>query len=195
LYTEAPPKGARKNFGFAAYEHWAEMLVNTRNKQSWARYFPAGSRLYAALKHVYRWVMLWGAGDGFEREVYADFLDEAALILNKPQLHETGEHFRQSAKLWQELAQVVLPDSAPVLAETRHLLQKQHDLFIEQGGTSLGERLHLEQRLATLKREIAEEFPLNQVAIDQLLAEMHECVVQIWGVERQAIEGLQSALN
>jgi hypothetical protein len=26
LYTEAPPKGAAHNFGFAAYRHWAELL-------------------------------------------------------------------------------------------------------------------------------------------------------------------------
>lgn len=34
LFTEKPPKGAAHNFGFAAYQRLADMLVNTRNKQS-----------------------------------------------------------------------------------------------------------------------------------------------------------------
>lgn len=48
-YTEAPPKGARHNFGLAAYERWADMLTNTRNKQSWQRLLPPGRRMYAGL--------------------------------------------------------------------------------------------------------------------------------------------------
>ena len=49
LFTEAPPKGGRDNFGFAAYEKLAAMLTNTRNKQSWERLLPPGRRMYAAL--------------------------------------------------------------------------------------------------------------------------------------------------
>lgn len=49
LFTEAPPKGAKDNFGFAAYARWAHLLTNTRHKHSWARLFAPGARLYQAL--------------------------------------------------------------------------------------------------------------------------------------------------
>lgn len=49
LYTEKLPKGAAHNFGFAAYQWLADMLENTRNKQSWERYFSPGVRMYHAL--------------------------------------------------------------------------------------------------------------------------------------------------
>ena len=49
LFTEKPQKGARHNFGFAAYQRLADMLVNTRNKQSWERFFGPGVRMYRAL--------------------------------------------------------------------------------------------------------------------------------------------------
>src|SRR5690606_13460998 len=49
LFTEPPPKGSARNFGFAAFDHWANMLAKARNKQSWARFFPPGERLFAAL--------------------------------------------------------------------------------------------------------------------------------------------------
>jgi hypothetical protein len=35
LFTAEPPRGSRDNFGFAAYEKLAGLLVNIRNKQSW----------------------------------------------------------------------------------------------------------------------------------------------------------------
>ena len=44
LYTEAPPRGKKDNFGFAALQYWAKMLTNTRNKQSWERLFAPGSQ-------------------------------------------------------------------------------------------------------------------------------------------------------
>lgn len=49
LFTEEPPRGARDNFGFSAYEKLAHLLVNTRNKQSWERFFSPGVRMYHAL--------------------------------------------------------------------------------------------------------------------------------------------------
>ncbi|MGZ9166670.1 MAG: BtrH N-terminal domain-containing protein, partial [Anaerolineales bacterium] len=49
LFTEEPPRGVRDNFGFAAYQKLASMLVNTRNKQSWDRFFDPGVRMYHAL--------------------------------------------------------------------------------------------------------------------------------------------------
>ncbi len=38
LFAEKPPKGAANNFGFAAYQHWANMLTNMRNPHSWVRF-------------------------------------------------------------------------------------------------------------------------------------------------------------
>ena len=67
LFTEEPPRGARDNFGFAAYNKLAELLVNTRNKQSWERYFEPGVRMYHALAGspsqpgAYFWVNHWGS--------------------------------------------------------------------------------------------------------------------------------------
>jgi hypothetical protein len=121
LFTEKPPKGARHNFGFAAYQRLADMLVNTHNKQSWERFFAPGMRMYHALAGsvgqpgAYSWVQTWGAASGAERGLYADFLDEAAAILKKPALSEPAEGFRESYSLWFEFAEALLPDDIPLL--------------------------------------------------------------------------------
>src|SRR4026208_2336473 len=114
LFTEKPPRGARHNFGFAAYAKLAELLVNTRNKHSWERHFAPGVRMYHALAGspiqpgAYDWVNTWVSADGADRGLYADFLVEAAQILKKPALKESAGRFRESHKLWLKFAEALL---------------------------------------------------------------------------------------
>jgi len=49
LFTEAPPKGSKNNFGLAAYRWWAELLTKPKSRMSWEREFPAGSKMYSGL--------------------------------------------------------------------------------------------------------------------------------------------------
>jgi Domain of unknown function (DUF4872) len=128
LFTEKPPKGATHNFGYAAHQRLADMLVNTRNKQSWERFFTPGVRKYHALAGAvgqpgaYSWIQTLGAGPGAERGLYADFLDEAAEILKKPALKDSARQFRESYSLWMDLAAALLPNNLPLLGESKNLL-------------------------------------------------------------------------
>jgi hypothetical protein len=195
LYTEKPPKGAKNNFGFVAMQHWAKMLTNTRNKQSWERYFPAGNRLYAALTSVYGWIHTWGAGNGFERQLYADFLDEAAIILGKSDLKAVGAKFRESSRVWCELSEAVLPENVPLLKEARDLLARKHTLFIEEGDAGVEEVLAIGKRLDELKAAAKDNFPMSQdetVAMREGLAEL---VLKIHDIEFEAIELLQAVMG
>jgi hypothetical protein len=87
-------------------QKWADMLTNTRNKESWARVFPTGAGLFQALAGraaqpgVFIWVMTWGAAGDAERGLFADFIEEAAQILNKPKLLPIAGQFRAAAALW-----------------------------------------------------------------------------------------------
>jgi hypothetical protein len=200
LFTEAPPKGARHNLGFAAYQHWANMLTNKRNPQSWNRFFPRGARLYAALAGsngmtgIYPWVRLWGAGDGAERGMYADFLEEAAIVLSKPGLSEAGELFRYSQKLWCKLSDAALPDGVPLLKQTRELLQLRHDSFIGQGQAAAEEIARIDHALKDLREHATQEFPLKDGEIVDLLAGLSMLVRKIHDIESQAVEQMQAAL-
>ena len=108
LYTEAPPKGGRENFGFAAYRRWADLLVKPKEKQSWERVFPAGRPMYAGLISTYRSITQFTEAEDAERGRFADFLDEAAVILNRPGLGEAGVLFREAGSAWGELAHALL---------------------------------------------------------------------------------------
>ena len=201
LFTEKPPKGGRDNFGFAALQKWAKLLTNTRHKQSWERLFAGGPRLYQALAGtpaqpgVFAWIMTRGAAPDAERALYADFLDEAAMILGKPALQEVAEKFRASAQAWHALADSALPDDSPALAEAKGLHLKRHKLFTEQGEAALDEIGVVRQRLYALRDEAAEAFPLSEAEVAALRERMATHVLAIHDLELKAVEALQSVMR
>ncbi len=200
LFTEEPPRGARDNFGFAAYDKLAEMLVNTRNKQSWERFFAPGVRMYHALAGspvqpgAYQWVNTWGSADGAERGLYADFLLEAAQVLKKQSLKESAAKFRESHKLWLAFADALLPDDVPLLGESKKLIQRRHDLFIRDGDAALPEIKEINSRLNELLSQSETDFPLSDTQAADLRANLRDILLKIKAVEQQAVDLLQSAV-
>jgi len=202
LFTEPSPKGARDNFGFAAYEKWSKMLVNTKHRQSWAKLFPRGPALFQALGGSLRhpgllgWVMTWTTAEDADRRVFADYLDEAALILDKPGLREAGERFRMAADAWHALAMAALPESVALLRETRELQLRRRALFAEGGGEAgAEERIAIRDRLEELRKGVEKEFPMSEGEVTALLTKLRELVIEISRIEREAVERIQEANN
>jgi hypothetical protein len=200
LFTEEPPRGGRQNFGFAAYDKLAELLINKRNKQSWERFFPTGIRMYHALAGspvqpgAYHWINTWGSADGAERGLYADFLLEARQILKKPSLKEAAEKFRESHKLWLAFADALLPDDVPLLGESKKLIQKKHHLFVETGETALPEIKQINSKLNELLAQSETDFPLSNTEAADLRTHLRALLLQIKSVEAEAVELLQRAI-
>lgn len=200
LFTEAPPRGGRDNFGFAAYKKLTELLVNTRNKQSWEQYFEPGVRMFHALAGaphqpgMYYWVNHWGSADGAERGLYADFLEEAAVLLKKPKLKEAPGKFRESHKLWLKFADAILPGDIPMFGETRKLIDRRQALFIEKGETGLPEIKKINVRLRELLKQSETDFPLSNLQAAEFRANLRDILLQISSVEQGAVDLLQAAI-
>jgi hypothetical protein len=200
LFIEKPPKGARHNFGFAAYQRLTDMLINTRNKSSWERFFSPGVRMYHALAGsvgqpgAYSWIQTWGSAPGAERGLYADFLDEAAVILKKPALKESAGQFRESFTLWCEFAEALLPDNLPMLGESKNLIQREHDLFIGRGESALKEIKGSHTRLNELLAQAETGFPFSQSEAVDFRAHLRDRLLTISAVEQRAVDSLQRAM-
>jgi hypothetical protein len=195
LYTEKPPKVSKNNFGFAAYQHWADMLVKPKAKRSWAKEFPPGVKLYAGLTSAFSDIETFGHEGGADRGKYADFLDEASLILSKPDLKSVAQQFRASQAAWHKLGQALLPDEVALLQEARQLLLKGHRLFIEKGNEGLAERVEINGRLAAIKAKISAEFPLNDAEVQTLQESIREQILTIHDIEYEAIMALQGVMS
>lgn len=196
LFTEKPPKGSRNNFGLQAYQHWIKLLTKPKQRKSWAKVFPSGRNLYCALTSTYERVAAFGqAKGGAEREQYADFLDEAALILDKPQLNAVAQLCRHSATLWHQLGAILLPDAVAGLGESRQLIDKRRDLFTEKGGDALDQIVATKEQLAEIKAGVSADFPLTQPQVDQLQQTIADHVQQIHDSERDMMTALKAAMS
>lgn len=197
LYTEAPPRGSKRNFGFAALKRWARLLTQPKQKLSWAKEFPAGRNLYAGLTSAFNSIALFGQ-DGerqdAERGLYADFLDEASLVLNKPGLKAVAKQFRLSARAWSALADALLPADVPPFKETRDLMVGKHRLFLAKGGAALADMQQMNARLEAIKVDMAADFPLNEAEILAMMEKLSAHVLQIHDIEYEAITRLQEVM-
>ena len=197
LYTEKPPKGSKNSFGLAAFQHWIKLLTKPKQRMSWAKEFPAGEKLLAGLTTTFHHVAFFGKEGpegGAERQMYANFLDEASIILKRSQLQEAAEKFRTSAALWSSFGSVLLPDEVPPLRETRELMVRRHRLFLDGGGATLDERIEIRERLTAIKREIAADSPLDEVGAAALRERIAEHVLQLHDAEKEAVDALQIAM-
>jgi hypothetical protein len=194
-FTGDPPVAPLKGkFGLAAYRKWADLLTGSKEKLSWVKYFPLGPRLYSALKFGYQSIEHHGTGGNSSRRMYADFLDEAAVILNKSALKDVAQQFRAAAQQWDVLSTGLLPDRIAPFKETRELLNRSYNLFIEQGSASLDERQHIQTRLDAIRAEMDTHFPLDETQYTPFRQELCGLVMQVHDAEKLAAETLQQAV-
>ena len=195
IFTDKPPVGPKSSFGFDAFTKWANLLTDTKNKNGWPKQFATGARMYAGLTSAFRYIEVWFTGGNGARNLYADFLDEAAEVLAKPELKEVAAQFRISAQFWHELTTALLPDQIAVFKETRELMVRSYDLFLSQGTHALPERQQIRNRLEAIKAEIAKEFPLSESQAAAMRAELRERVLKIHDAEHIAIDLLSDLMR
>ena len=195
LFSQVPPKGSKNNFGFLAYKKWAENLVKTTGRGSWQQEFPPGEKMYSALTSAFQNITIFGKDGGAEREVYAQFLDEASSLITNTALNDIAHEFRSSAKAWDNLAETLLPDEVSLFKETRDLMLDKHQLFLNKGNAVLQDIHQMNERLDEIKHQVSEQFPLNSAEAADLNASVRDKVLEIHDIEIKAIKDLQKAMG
>lgn len=196
LYTEKPPRGSAKNFGFKAYDKWIELLTRPKAKGSWAKTLPRGRELYVGLTTAFNFSMLFGKDTTHtaERYMMADFLEEAATILEKPAPADAAPIARKAGDAWREMGEILLPDDVPLLKEMRENLVASQTLFFEQGADSTEQRIALRDRREALKKE-SEEYPLSEDEVTAHQKKIAAQVAVIRDIEHDLITDLRGALS
>ena len=113
--------GSSASFALPAWRKWARLLTDTRAAKGWPRVFADGRGLVGALMSVWEGIEPVGMSGGHLRGLYADFLDEAALLLAVPQLSACAGAFRAAADRWHDVAETALPSDVPEYARLREL--------------------------------------------------------------------------
>ena len=195
LYTGLPPKGSRENFGFAAYKRWRELLVNPKMKSSWASVFPPGQKMVAGLVSAFFGTVQNYPGCGGERDLYADFLDEASLILRKPGLQSAAAGFHEAALAWEALGKALLPDEIDIFGRIRRLLLQRKTLFRTQGEAAQVEIQHINADIKSLKQQASRDFPLRGSSLQDFIEVLRAHIQDVHDIEREAVQSLQTAME
>ena len=183
------------NFGLEAYKKWAEMLVNTKNKKGWSNCFTEGPTLHRAMSSVYGQVELRGFGGSAFRGMYADFLDQSAAVLKKPGLKKVAEQFREADASWHKVALAALPNSIPILKETRDALDRRATLLQKRRTPKIDDELDsIRTRLLKLRESSAKDLALSPADKLELFSGISARVLETEAIERVAFTELNKLI-
>jgi hypothetical protein len=130
-----------------------------------------------------------------ERSRYAEFLDEASVLLEKPALRDAAAAFRQASDAWRGLGPILLPDAVTPLGEARALMTRRHRRFLQAGQDALDEMRQIDAQLAELRRRMNDEFPLTQPPVEQQRQAIAAQIIQIHDAEAEAVRVLKEAMG
>lgn len=185
----------RGNFGLTALEKWAGLLTDPADRKGWPRFFPLGRDLLAALLAVFVQIEMRGRGGGAFRALYADFLEEAAVILRRRKLAEAAEPFRRSARAWRSLARAALPNAVPQLRELREITLAREAQLAREGAAGLSRAIEITEQARRLRRSLEDEFPMQTDEVLDLLSGLRQRVLKVHALEAAALQALRSALR
>ena len=173
-----------KNIGLAGIEKWSKVVME------WPEQFK-GINLFGALMNGFMYIEISGTGGSAFRSMYAQFLDEASSIINKPDLKEVAEMTRQSATIWSEIASGFLPDSWPNLRRTRELLIKKSRFFEEQEVGALEAMREINRELDDLMEKAVEDLQKPPA----FLADVRQSILKCYEIEKKAFDTLSSVIK
>lgn len=195
LMTEKPPRGSSKNFGLSGLKHWGDMLQKM-TKGSWSREYPTGRALISVLISSYTFLgPAFGKMTKAERDVYADFLDEASKLLQMSELENVAVRYRIAGDAWDGLLCALLPEDVPLLKKVREYIDMKHEAFIEKGTAATDEMLDYTKKLETLKIEAEHDFPMTEAEVSDLRDELYRHVTIVREAEEDAVMALKAVMT
>jgi hypothetical protein len=156
------------------------MLTTTRGAKAWPVVFADRRGLASALLSTYEGIEPVGLDGGHLRGLYADFLDEAAELLEDAHLTQAATAWRAAAERWHALAEAVLPPG-----RLRELLVEVHAAVVERGDEGAEEAAAAATELWRTRATL-DETPPDDESIATLFAEMADLLEAIYAAETAA---------
>lgn len=173
-----------KNIGLAGIQKWADVVMK------WPEQFK-GINLFGALMNGFMYIEISGTGGSAFRSMYAQFLEEASSIMNKPALNDVAQMMRQSAAIWSEIASGFLPDSWPNLGRTRKLIVERNRLFEEQKPGALEAMRKTNEELDELMGKAVEDLQKAPT----FLADVQTSILKCYEIEKIAFNTLSGIVK
>jgi hypothetical protein len=182
------------SFSLPAFRKWARLLGDSGNAKAWPKVFADRVGLFDACLSVYENLEpAAGSAGGNLRGLYAEFLEEAAGLLDARPLARAAGAYREAAARWHQVAETAAPAGREPFAEARRLtgrLQAQ----VERGDAGRERAAAAAARLWALRDRWRHEFPGDQADVEELLARLAAAVRAAGDAEEAALDALAGAL-
>jgi hypothetical protein len=181
------------SFSLPAFRKWARLLTDGRNAKAWPKVFADRVSLFDACLSVYENLEPVGWDGGNLRGLYAQFLDEAAGLLEAPDLGKAAAAYREAEAAWQVVAETAVPADREPFAEARRLsvrLQAQ----VEAGDAAQEEAAATAARLWALRDRWRHQFP-GDTDVEALLAALAAAVSAAGDAEEAALAVLAGVVG
>ena len=181
------------SFSLPAFRKWARLLTDQRNAKAWPRVFADRVDLFGACLSVYENLEPVGWSGGSLRELYAEFLDEAAGLLDAQALGEAAAAYQETAARWHEVAEVAAPAGREPFAEARRLIRQLQDQ-VERGDAAQAKAAATAADLWALRDRWRAEFPGGDADAEALLPALAAAVTAVCDAEEAALKTLAAAV-
>lgn len=173
------------NIGLKGLGKWASRVVE------WPNRYP-GDTLLAAIVNTFVFIETGGTGGAAFRRMYATFLREAAEVLDNNQLVKVAETLDESAEEWSGIAEALLPDSRPKLAQIRELRLEKNRIFEEQPDGARALMVENNERVSALERQAKSEL---RGAYSEILLDVQRRILRVRDIESRAFNDLRNAMS
>jgi Butirosin biosynthesis protein H, N-terminal/Domain of unknown function (DUF4872) len=187
--------GTSESFALPAWRSWARRMTDERNAKGWPRVFADGRGLIGALLSVWESVEPVGMTGGNLRSLFADSLDEAADLLQRPRLRDLSSDWRRIAQQWHDLAEAALPRDRAPFDEMRELTATIQESVTAEGDAGAEAAAAAAGRLWQLRTEADNRSPFDSEATRTLFEAMGDQLLALYDAERTAVARVQAALT
>ncbi len=191
-YTELL-KGYMRNVRVEGFQVWAERLVDLKHKQGWITF--THRQLYDHFVDIHETIMYFLSSQSGLRSTYADFLEEASEIINKPQLREVASLYRSLGSKWAEFAKTILSGSIPLFKDTAEALKKWNLLFLSHNQPQMNVWVEMQEEIKIIRTRVLESWPFSGNETINFLKELSQQLFNIYDDEKEAIMALKSTIS
>lgn len=117
-----------RNFTLDSFGDWAKALSAKTGKEAWVTKFAPGRRMFSGLRWAHEFIEHSDTGGGLCRPLYAEFLGEVGTALGSERLLRASEAYAALGREWSQLADALLPEDVPVLADAKHAVEARAEL-------------------------------------------------------------------
>ncbi|MFX1261731.1 MAG: BtrH N-terminal domain-containing protein [Promethearchaeota archaeon] len=137
------------NVGVKGIMRWSKELTK------YPKMFPNPRNLVHALVMHFVYIETGGSGGAIFRQIYSDFLQEAGTLMNSDPMLRGAQEFRDIVEMWRDVANGLLPDECPALAELREIQWSNNELLEKKGLKMLDDVRRKAEKVPILMDEAA----------------------------------------